>query len=179
MQTFIILLRAVNVAGKNSIKIAELKSHLEKANFHNVKTYIQSGNIILQSDLSASAILLKVQETINQQFGLSVYVFVLNTNLLENILHNNPFQNGEEGNRVFITLLNKKPNSADLDKLGHIDIGDEKYVINEDIFYFYVPQGMANSKLSNPFIEQKLKVISTGRNLNTMLKLSEIANQLN
>jgi len=179
METFIILLRAVNVAGKNNIKMAELKSHLEKANFHNVKTYIQSGNIILQSDLSASAIPLKVQEIINQQFGMSVHVFVLNTDSLQYILHNNPFQNGEEGNRVFITLLNKKPDSTDLDKLARIDIGDEKYVLNEEVFYFYVPRGMANSKLSNPFIEQKLKVVSTGRNLNTMLKLSELAHQLN
>lgn len=179
METFIILLRAVNVAGKNSIKMAELKSHLEKANFHNVKTYIQSGNIILQSDLSAPDIILKVQQIISEQFGFSVHVFVLTTDSLQHILHNNPFQNGEEGNRRFITLLDKKPDSSDLDKLARIDISDEKYEIKDDVFYFYVPQGMANSKLSNPFIEQKLKVVSTGRNLNTMLKLSELAYQLN
>ncbi|WP_149913007.1 DUF1697 domain-containing protein [Sphingobacterium cavernae] len=179
METFIILLRAVNVAGKNSIKMAELKSHLEKANFHYVKTYIQSGNIILQSDLSAPDIILKVQQIISQEFGLSVHVFVLNTDSLQHILHNNPFQNGEEGNRVFITLLDKKPDSSDLEKFARINISDEKYEIKDDVFYFYVPQGMANSKLSNPFIEQKLKVISTGRNLNTMLKLSELAYQLN
>ena len=179
MQTFIVLLRAVNVAGKNSIKMAELKSHLENANFHNVKTYIQSGNIILQSDLPASDITLKVQQIIREQFGLSVHVFVLNTDSLQHILHNNPFQNGEEGNRIFITLLDKKPDSSDLDKLARIDISDEKYEIKDDVFYFYVPQGMANSKLSNPFIEQKLKVLTTGRNRNTMLKLSELAKQLN
>ena len=179
MQTFIILLRAVNVAGKNNIKMAELKSHLENANFHNVKTYIQSGNIIIQSDLSDSTVLSIAKEIINQQFGLNVHVFVLNTDSLQHILHNNPFQNGEEGNRVFITLLDKSPDSLELEKLACIDINDEKYVIKDNILYFYVPQGMANSKLSNPFIEQKLKVISTGRNLNTMLKLSELANQLN
>lgn len=179
MHTFIILLRAVNVAGKNSIKMVELKNHLEKANFQNVKTYIQSGNIILQSNLSASDVLLKIQEIISQHFGLSVHVFVLNNESLQQILANNPFHNSEEGNRVFITLLAKAPDSADVDKLARLDIGDEKYVLKDEVLYFYVPQGMANSKLSNPFIEQKLKVLSTGRNRNTMFKLSELANQLN
>jgi uncharacterized protein (DUF1697 family) len=178
MKTFIVLLRAVNVAGKNSIKMAELKSHLENVNFQNVKTYIQSGNIILQSNLSSSDVLLKVREIINKYFGLFVQVFVLDRESLQQILVNNPFHNKEEGHRIFITLLNKKPDSANLDKLALIDVGDEKYVIKNEVLYFYVPQGMANSKFSNPFIEQKLKVVSTGRNRNTMLKLTELANQL-
>lgn len=179
MKTFIILLRAVNVAGKNIIKMAELKSHLEKANFKNVKTYIQSGNIILQSNLLASDILTKTKGIISQHFGLNVQVFVLVEESLQQILANNPFKNNEEGNRVFITLIDRNPDSTDLERLANIDLGDEEYVIKDEVIYFYVPQGMANSKLSNPFIEQKLKLHATGRNLNTMLKLSELANQLN
>lgn len=179
MKTFLTLLRAVNVSGKNIIKMADLKARLEQYDFKNVKTYIQSGNILLQSSLSAKEIQFCVKDSIAKHFGLDIHVFVLDVDKLNYILQQNPFSTNLEGNRVYITLLDKQPDKETLDKFKMIDLGSEKYVVKGDIFYFYVPEGMANSKLSNPFIESKLKAIATGRNLNTMLKLKQLTEQMN
>lgn len=174
MNSFIVLLRAVNVSGKNIIKMTELKSHLDYANFKNVKTYIQSGNIILKSELDKHKIQRTITDLIHREFDLDVYVFTLTAQELHNIIENNPFPNNPPPNKVYSTLLAHTPAQEDIDKLNQIDLGEERYVLKDDVFYFYVPEGMANSKLSNQFIENKLKVKATGRNLNTILKLKDL-----
>ncbi|MGN0002822.1 MAG: DUF1697 domain-containing protein [Sphingobacterium composti] len=178
MPKYVILLRAVNVSGKNILKMKDLKLHLEKANFHHVQTYIQSGNIILQSKLDKSQLKSTIQQLIQQNFGLSIDVFVLNTEDLFEIILKNPFPHDLPANKVYITLLDNLPEQQYVDKLSQIDFGKEQYFLANKTFYFYTPEGMANAKLSNPFIEAKLKVKATGRNLNTMKKLKNMAETL-
>lgn len=173
MQTYIVLLRSVNVSGKNIIKMAELKAHLQK-HYNNVQTYIQSGNIILHSDRKKHAVQSKITTLIKQYFELDIAVFILTANELSLIIKNNPFDIDLASNNVYITLLDHKPDEEFIRKLEELDLGDEKYWIQRDVLYFYLPKGMANSKLSTPFIEKKLKVIATGRNLNTMHKLLDL-----
>lgn len=175
VNTYIILLRAVNVSGKNSIKMSELVKALEGKGFESVMTYIQSGNIILKSNLDTSEIKNDIEKLIEQHFGLAIHVFVLDFNDIDHILINNPFNTNQEGNRVFITLMNQIPQKEVIEKFKHIEFGDEEYLIDSNVIYFYLPNGMANAKLGNPFIENKLKVIATGRNLNTISKLHEMA----
>lgn len=174
LNTYIVFLRAVNVSGKNSIKMAELKSRLETYGFQQVKTYIQSGNVILQSEWDKEAIQLKIKNLIKHKFQLDIHVFVLSENELKSVIENNPFPTTYLPNKVFITLLNKNPHDEYVGKFEKLDLGEEQYHINANILYFYVPDGMANSKLSNPLIENKLKIIGTGRNLNTMNKILEL-----
>lgn len=179
MTTYIILLRAVNVSGKNIIKMAELKSHLENTSFHSVKTYIQSGNIILKSDLNKKEVEKNVSQLIKKGFDLDVQVFVLTEEELQTIIAHNPFPETYPPNKVYITILDHVPSKENMEKFSNIDLAEEQYVLTNDIFYFYVPEGMANAKLSNPFIENKLKVKVTGRNLNTILKLQNLTAQIN
>ena len=174
MNTYILLLRAVNVSGKNKIKMSELVSILSQSGYESVKTYIQSGNIILRSHLAIPSIQENVQELIHLHFGLTIYVFVIPTNEFEKILKNNPYADKPEKNKVFITLLNFPPELVLIDKFTAIDFGSEEYMIIQNVLYFYIPAGMSNSKLSNSFIENKLKVISTGINLNTINQLQEL-----
>ena len=72
MHTYIVFLRAVNVSGKNIIKMKDLKNHLDNANFQQVKTYIQSGNIILQSELDKTLVQSNIQQLIQHHFNLSL-----------------------------------------------------------------------------------------------------------
>ena len=173
MQTYIVLLRAVNVSGKNIIKMAELKAHLQK-HYNNVQTYIQSGNIILHSDREKHAVHSQIITLIKQYFELDIAVFVLAANELSLIIKNNPFDIDLASNNVYITLLDHKLDEEITRQFDELDLGDEKYRNQGEVLYFYLPKGMANSKLSNPFIEKKLKVIATGRNLNTMHKLLDL-----
>lgn len=171
---YIILLRAVNVSGKNILKMAELKTVLSKAGFENCQTYIQSGNILLESALSKNEIKVKIEHLILEHFNLSIESFVLTAKELTEAIKNNPFDKTTPGNKLFITFLSQIPLTENINLLRTIDLGKEEYHIHGDILYFYVPDGMSNSKLSNSFIENKLKLKSTGRNLNTIQKLIQL-----
>ncbi|NGF56882.1 DUF1697 domain-containing protein [Parapusillimonas sp. SGNA-6] len=174
---YVIFLRAVNVSGKNIIKMAELRDLLSKQGFEQAKTYIQSGNICLSSDKDKDTIKQEIHELIANHFKLHIDVFVLDEAQLHQSILQNPFDPSLPGNRLFVTFLDSIPDSTRLEAFHKIDLGNEEIKISGDIAYFYVPDGMATSKLSNIFIEQKLKVRSTGRNMNTMKKMQDMLQQ--
>lgn len=93
MKTYIVLLRGINVGGKNKIAMSELKKHLEDAGFEDVKTYIQSGNVLLQSNLSARALGEKIEALLVKQFsvdGSIIKVLALTTEQLTSIITKKP-----------------------------------------------------------------------------------------
>ena len=179
MKTYVVLLRGVNVSGKNIIKMAVLKEILIDNNFKNATTYIQSGNIILSSDLSKEAVSNKIQQLIIDHFQLQIAVFCLDLNEMETALQNNPFIENIEPNKLFFTFLNEEPAADFLADLEKIDYATDQFKVIDKVLYFYLPNGMSNSKLSNNFFEKKLKVTATGRNLNTIHKLIDLAKNNN
>lgn len=175
MQTFVVLLRAVNVSGKNIIKMAELRSALTTEGFEQVSTYIQSGNIVLRSSAIKQGVKENVRALIADKFGLDLEVFVLELEELEAALHQNPFPEEYAPSRVFITLLSAAPAAGLLEQLYSIDHGAEVFRVKDKVLYFYLPEGMAKSKMNNNYFEKELKVRATGRNLNTVRKMIELA----
>lgn len=175
MKTYIVLLRGVNVSGKNIVKMEVLKNILIDNDFKNVTTYIQSGNIILSSDLEKDVVATKVQQLIFDHFQLQIAVFCLYLNEMENALQNNPFTDNIEPNKLFFTFLNEEPSVDLLADLQTIDFANDQFKVIDKVLYFYLPNGMSNSKLNNNFFEKKLKVTATGRNLNTIHKLIDLA----
>ena len=179
MKTYIVLLRGVNVSGKNIIKMADLKTVLNDNGFKNVSTYIQSGNIVLSSDLQKDEITSKVQRLIYDHFQLQIAVFCLDLKEIEIALQNNPFTDNIEPNKLFFTFLNEEPVADLLADLSAIDFAKDQFKVIDKVLYFYLPEGMSNSKLNNNFFEKKLKVTATGRNLNTIHKLIDLAKNNN
>jgi len=175
MKTYIVLLRGVNVSGKNIIKMAVLKTILIESGFKNVTTYIQSGNVVLSSDLEKDVVATKVQQLINDHFQLQIAVFCLDLKEIEVALKHNPFTENIEPNKLFFTFLNKEPAVDLLADLEKIDFATDQFKVIDKVLYFYLPNGMSNSKLNNNFFEKKLKVTATGRNLNTINKLIDLA----
>ncbi|MEG1377398.1 MAG: hypothetical protein RSC81_10000, partial [Myroides sp.] len=88
---------------------------------------------------------------------------------------NNPFTENIEPNKLFFTFLNKEPAADLLADLEKIDFANDQFKVIDKVLYFYLLNGMSNSKLNNNFFEQKLKVTATGRNLNTINKLIDLA----
>src|SRR5690606_758786 len=131
-----------NVSGKNLIKMSKLKEILANAGFSNVRTYIQSGNIILESALEKTAIEEMIHQLIFKHFNCTVPVFCLAFSEIENALKNNPFPNDAEPNKVFVTFLNQQPQPDLIEKLTLIDFGTEQFKISNKLLYFYVPDGM-------------------------------------
>lgn len=173
--TYIILLRAVNVSGKNIVKMSALKTALTGAGFEKVQTYIQSGNVILQSLHAPSQIKSTIASVLSETFGLSVACFVVDAAYIELALREIPFAGEIEPNRLFITFLNQPPDAARVTTLEAVDHGEELFHVRESILYYYLPHGMAKAKMNNNYFESKLKVVGTGRNLNTLRKLLELA----
>jgi uncharacterized protein (DUF1697 family) len=181
MAVYISLLRGINVAAQKSIKMTELKALYEDLGLGNVKTYIQSGNVIFSSDETSAALQPKIRDAITQKFGFSVELMVCSILDWRRLIAANPFT--KDGDRdpkyMHLTLLDKIPDAKIMDALGEVKTGEaEEYAIVDDAVYFYAPSGYGITKLSNNFWEKKLKVNATTRNWNTVNKLLETAEAL-
>jgi len=175
MQQYIVFLRAVNVSGKNIIKMQELKAALQEAGFEEVQSYIQSGNLVLKSGLKAPAVTRQIKALITTEFNLDVEVFVKSRAQVQQALEHCPYGAECPPSRVFITFLDRKPDAALLEALQAIDHKEEVFAVWEEVLYFYLPEGMAKSKMGNPYFETKLKLKGTGRNVNTVRKMLELS----
>lgn len=172
MKKYIVLLRGINVSGKNIIPMADLRDLLNDLSFKNVQTYIQSGNIILESDKGKSVICNKINKGIKDKFGYDVPVIVRTIPEWEKAIESYPFSLENEKIVAFV-FLNKKVYESKIDLKR---INDDEYLIENDMIYMYCPSGFGKTKLSNKFFEKKLYVTATTRNLRTTLKLLELAN---
>ncbi|WP_299672448.1 DUF1697 domain-containing protein [uncultured Polaribacter sp.] len=168
---FIVLLRGINVSGKNKIPMADVRELLNNLDFQNVQTYIQSGNIILESDLEKDEICDKIKNGIQERFGFDVPVLARTILEWKKVIDNYPFSIENE-KIVALTFLNKSTKETTIEVKN---IGEDSYKIVEDVVYLYCPSGFGSTKLTNNIIERKLDVVATTRNLRTTLKLLELA----
>ncbi|MDT0606701.1 DUF1697 domain-containing protein [Croceitalea rosinachiae] len=173
METFIVFLRGINVSGKKKIKMAELKASLTKNGFDQVKSYIQSGNLILDSEMKSNSIADKVQKCIRDNFGFQVPTLVLTSTEVNTILRDIPFHNAEDKN-LYFTLLHEKPDLELVEDFNSLQFENEDFFISESCVYLNCKKGAGKAKLNNNLIENKLKIIATTRNLNTMKKMLEM-----
>ncbi|MFZ4261279.1 DUF1697 domain-containing protein [Sphingobacterium sp. HJSM2_6] len=174
MKSYVIFLRAVNVSGKHILPMALLKNELSHLGFDAVRTYIQSGNILLKSKLDKQDIKYAIEDLIHKKFSFTIEAFVLNEEELIRAINNNPFDSSLPGNRVFYTFISQPPSEENLVKSKLIPIGSEEFYLIDHVVYFYLPEGMARSVLNNAFFEKKWNTVATGRNLNTILKMKEL-----
>jgi uncharacterized protein (DUF1697 family) len=181
MAIYIALLRGINVSGKNSIKMDALVSSFKGFGFENVKSYIQSGNLIFHSKVKNSEeIRLMIENMIEIKFSLDVSVIIRTKADIEQVIKNNPFLKDKivEIDRLYVTFLSETPDNNIINKLNlSKNEGEEFQIIDKEV-YLYCPNGYGRTKLNNNIFESKLKVKATTRNWNTVNKLMEIAEDL-
>lgn len=105
---YLVLLRGINVGGKNKVKMAELKACLEELGFEKVATYIQSGNILLESKQSAELITTKIEQALPQKFKLDskiIKAFVYSKNQFEKMVKNRPKDFGEAVDKYYYDFI--------------------------------------------------------------------------
>lgn len=177
MKTYIALLRGINVSGQKKIPMADLRAMLEKLNFQNVTTYIQSGNIVFASSEMDTGILEeRIKAGIQKTFGFDVPVLVKSKNDLKNTLQQNPYTDPEaiEKKLVYFVLLKNVPAPEMVKAFQNESFDNEQFFITEDCVYLLCQTGYGKAKLNNNLIERKLKVEATTRNYRTMVKLLEM-----
>ena len=180
MTTYIAILRGINVGGNKLIKMDVLKSMFESLYFRNVRTYIQSGNVIfstIQTELQVLEDL--IREQIEKDFGFVVPIIVLTKESLQEIVDQNPFAKDTEKEMSFmhVTFLADKPKEYDETIIQNkIQVGEEIHFASNAV-YLYLPNGYSGTKLNNNFLEKKLQVVATTRNWKTTKELLNLTLQ--
>ena len=180
-QTYVALLRGINVNGHRVMKMADLRASLEhhSDSFSHVKTWIQTGNVIFQSSRNSQELKEKMKEVILKDFGLDdVPVMIRTGQEIKEALANNPFAE-RESKRIFIAFLDQKPRQDLMDEMGRLDYSPEEYILSEknDMIYFYIPN-FAKYKLDTTLFEKKLQLKASSRNWRTTTKLAELASAM-
>lgn len=175
MITYICFLRGINVGGNNMIPMDELKLLFSDLGFRDVKTYIQSGNVVFRFKNTPPDKLEKlIKEAIQKKFGLNIENMIRTLKELKDIIDRNPFPDAE-GNKAYITFLQTNPLEIPLDAINKVKAPSESLIFSDREIYVHCPEGYGKTKLSNNFLEKKLKIPGTSRNLNTVHYLYNLA----
>lgn len=180
MNTYLALLRGINVSGKKIIKMEALRALFQNEGFTDVKTHIQSGNVIFRSKSSSKEkVAAQIEKMILAEFGFDVTIFVLDAEQVEKAVDNMAFIDGRQpegpgSKKLYVTFLFEIPTKENFVKLKQAPIGDDLISLRGDVLYFKLESKASESKLSNNLIESKLKVKATTRNWNVTLKLLEL-----
>ncbi|MET1248931.1 DUF1697 domain-containing protein [Sporolactobacillus sp. STCC-11] len=180
---YIALLRGINVGGKNKIKMAELRNVLETAGFQKVRTYIQSGNILFESDDVESELIARMEEVIEHKFGLAIHVMMRSKVEWDRIARNCPFAEAEiaraketaVGECLYVSMLDSAPDPEKVMLLSESDFGTDRYQIVGRNVYLLFHHSIRNSKLA--LRVEKLGTYCTTRNWKTIDKLLALSSQ--
>src|SRR5262245_9618624 len=176
MPTHIALLRGVNVGG-NLLKMERLRELCAELDFHNVRTYVQSGNVIFESAGSRAQCLQRLNAKLAGETRLPVAVILRTALDLRRILDENPFlkKRGIDHSKLHVTFLDGSAAKTAAQILSKVDAGDDEFRMAGMEIYLHCPNGYGQTKLSNTRIEKLLSVTATTRNWNTVNKLFEMA----
>lgn len=175
MQTWIALFRGINVGGHNIIRMAELRALLESMGLANVRSYIQSGNVVFDSkETDAAAIRERIVQAIEDQNGFRPKLLLLTRDELLDAIASNPFpEAAAEPKTLHFFFLAEPAGHADRLALDSDKSESETYSITPGVFYLHTPDGLGRSKLAAR-AEKHLGVVTTARNYRTVDKLRSL-----
>lgn len=175
MATGVLLLRGINVGGKNKLPMADLVERVEAAGGTDVRTYIQSGNVVFRAR-APKAVGAAVQADLTDRFGHEMPVVTTTAQALAKAIEAFPFVDADEKLRQ-VGFLSARPSAARIAALDpQRSPGDHFAVVGAHI-YLWCPGGMARTKLTNAWFDRQLGVVSTFRNWKTTMKLAEMAQE--
>jgi uncharacterized protein (DUF1697 family) len=170
-----LLLRGVNIGPRNRVPMAELRAALEDAGFEDVKTYLQSGNVVLSSKAKLEQTARKVERLIEGEFGLEIAVVARTGAQLARVVARNPLGDvATDPKRYQVSFLEGPLPAASKRKLEQARIDSERFVVRGREIYAWHPAGVARSKLWAALAGRGLGVTATARNWTTVTKLLEL-----
>lgn len=179
-ETYIAILRGINVGGRNKIRMVDLIVKLQPLKFENLRTYIQSGNLVFKAGESPNdEVAEKIKQAIKKEFGFDVPVIVLKQDEWIKIIDRNLFAGdpGKDPKTLHVSFLSAKPQPEDIQKLDEYTDEPNEFSLGGKAIYLYCPNGYSKTKITNNFLEKKLQVTATTRNWATTLKLAQMANE--
>lgn len=174
---YVALLRGINVGGHKIVKMDLLRAALEAMGLSDVKTYVQSGNVVFKAPLQASTKLAtRIEEMVEKRFGISASVIVKTADEIGAAVKNNPFMKEKDVDvsKLHVTFLSEAPAKAAVKKLEGISFPPERFRFGVSEIFLHCPNGVGVSKLPIQLFEKTLGVRATSRNWRTVNKLLEM-----
>jgi uncharacterized protein (DUF1697 family) len=171
------LLRGINVGGRKKIPMATLRELLRELGYADVVTHLQSGNAVFSSQRTSEDSLARaIADRIAREFGMDVKVVIRTGSELADVVRRSPLPGGPENpSRFFVAFLSAAPEPAAIGAMESMSFAPDQVWISGAEAYLWCPAGAADTRLSNNFLEKRLKVTATSRNWNTVLKLADLA----
>lgn len=176
--TYIALLRGINVSGQKKILMAEFRELLSKKGFENVRTYIQSGNVIFESSETSTVDLgARMESVIAEHYNFEVPTLVLTPSEMEDAVENNSFIQSKDINEeeTYFTFLKDKPEPENILKFKEVSYPGETFELLKKVVYYHCSIGYGKAKFTNKMMEKKLGTRATTRNYKTTMKLINMA----
>ena len=179
MSAWVALFRGINVGGKHIVPMKKLTELMVQAGCSEVKSYIQSGNVVFKHEtLEKPALSGMLSQLVAKHFGFYPKVMVLSAAEFSAVASQNPYLHlCEQGKHLHVFFLESAATSADLAALTTLKYAGEQFHLTPQAFYLYAPDGIGRSKLVTK-IDKCLGVASTARNLNTLDKIAELISPL-
>jgi uncharacterized protein (DUF1697 family) len=175
----IVLLRGVNVGGRNRVPMGALREALEASGLEQVVTYVQSGNVVLESGAKPNALAREVEAVIADAFDLDVAVVVRTRAELTKVVRHDPFGElaGAQEKLYQVSFCAEKPEGEAVAKVAERAVDGERVLAHGREIYAWFPHGVGRSKLAAQLSKQKLGTVVTARNWTTVKKLLELAGE--
>ena len=171
MATYAALLRAVNLGARNRVAMADLRALAEELGGKDVRSYVQSGNVVFRHAVGAAKLEEALEQAIAREFGLQITVVGRSAAQLARVVQANPFDPAG----VYVSFLASAPRRAAVHELVEADHGPDTIAVKGKEVYLCLPGGYGQSRLNNAFLERKLGVRATLRNWRTVTAVAELA----
>jgi uncharacterized protein (DUF1697 family) len=174
----IALLRGINLASKRRVGMADLRELLDGQGYKDVRTHLQSGNVVLSSTLSPRRLERTLERQLAERFGFDISVLVRTRAELAKVVERNPLRKvATDGSRHVVSFLSRRLPAAVARELEAADVAPERVAISGREIYAWYPNGIQRSPLGKLLDDSRLGVVSTARNWNTVVKLLELASE--
>jgi uncharacterized protein (DUF1697 family) len=175
MTRHIILLRGINIGRSNRIAMPALRELLTSAGFEDVRTYLQSGNVVAGRDAGAEDVARECEEAIREHFGLEIPIVTRTGDEIAAVIEHNPLGAVAENPKLHqVTFLDGELADESAEQLAALAVEPERLVVHGRELYSWYPNGIARSKLANGTVARKLGVNATSRNWTTVLALGTL-----
>jgi uncharacterized protein (DUF1697 family) len=172
------LLRGINLGGKRRVPMARLRELLTERGYEDVRTHLQSGNVVLRAPARAAGLEHDLATVIETEFGFPVPVVVRSRAQLDTVIAEDPFGDVVTEPKLYqITFLAGRPAAGTEARLQGIATGAERVAVRGREVYTWHPDGIGRSKLGTALGDRAMKAVATTRNFRTVLALAEMARE--
>jgi len=174
----IALLRGINLGSTRRVRMAELRALVEDLGYEDVRTLLQSGNVVFSSDDEPAAVAGMLEKEIAARLGVETDVMVRTRDELADVIERNPLAGvADNPKRYQVSFLSAQPDPERTRALAEVDVAPERFVVSGREVYAWHPDGLQRSRLVRLLGDKDLGVTATARNWNTVTKLLELADE--